>query len=485
MAGELSEELEKDRDQVMGELEQISIQSPELQISEAIVLMKSITFPSTAQKNVMSDFEGVLKCWEKCEEQLKIVKNELADVKRERDELRKSVREKDNQMLNLTATHGKALANLYDRIGKQKKENQEEIYKLQNNHEQEMLNRIEETIIEARKESEKKYIEERELLVSQIKESQKRHDEEVATMKLAHEQNVKQLREENLQKFNEREQDHTNQLVLIKAENTAKLESLTEQLETRNQLNKETIEKLEKENLRIKLQQMENFNEYLEKLTKLESDNQKMILEVRKQQEDLLNKTFEEKKQHEELMAQELCKTAKQNQDELVLRIRQNANRELLKEFRNVLKPIQQTKEILMKITILCSVENAGMKDTSILEMNLHEVSQSKSSSMHKMELFEMYVLNQQYADEEVIQICQNYLRSVEMLLGSIKLMSMYTSPLTATRTVKVKIDGIREKAMVLSMEFERSRQEITGKLKQIRSDGNLFFQKQLQEESS
>ncbi|PIC25400.1 hypothetical protein B9Z55_018350 [Caenorhabditis nigoni] len=440
----------------------------------------------------MSDFEGVLKCWEKCEEQLENVKKELADVKRERDELKKSVREKDNQvvekdnqLLNLTTTHGKALAKLYDNIGKQKKENQEEIIKLQNKHEQEMLKRIEEGIIEARKESEKKYREEIELLVSQIKESQETHDDEVAAMKIAHEQNVKQLREDNVHKFNEIEKEHKNQLVLIKAENTAKLENLTEQLERINQLNKETIESLEKENLEIKLQQMESFNEYLEKLTKLESDNQKMVLEAKKQQEELLNKTFKEKKQHEELMAQERRKIAKQTQDELELRIRQNANRELLKEFRNVLKPIQQTEETLKSITILCSEENAGMKDTSNIEMHLQEILKSKSSSTHQMEWFEKYILNQQYADEEVIGICQNYLRSVEIILGSIKLMSMYTSPLTPTRTGKIKIDGIREKAAELSMEFETIRREITGKLEQIRSDRNLFCQKQLQEESS
>ncbi|CAO4378523.1 unnamed protein product [Caenorhabditis nigoni] len=440
----------------------------------------------------MSDFEGVLKCWEKCEEQLESVKKELADVKRERDELRKSVSEKgnqvvekDNQMLNLTVKHGKELANLYDKLGKHKRESQEEIIKLQNNHEQEMLKRIEEGIIEARKESEKKYREERALFISQIKEIQKTHDEEVAAMQLAHEQNVKQLREDNLQKFKEIEKDHKNQMVLIKAENDVKLQNMTEQLERINQLNKEIVNTLEEENLRIKLQQMENFNEYLEKLTKLESDNWKMILETKKHNEELLNKTFEKKTQHEERMAQELRKIAKQNQDELELRIRQNANRELLKEFRNVLKPIQQTEETLKNIMILCSEENAGIKDTSIIEMGLQEILNSKSSSTHQMEWFEKYILNQQYADEEVIQICQNYLRSVEIILGSIKLMSMYTSPLTPTRTGKIKIDGIRDKAAELSMEFETIRREITGKLEQIRSDRNLFCQKQLQEESS
>ncbi|EFO97810.1 hypothetical protein CRE_16112 [Caenorhabditis remanei] len=328
--------------------------------------------------------------------------------------------------------------------------------------------------------------------LEELKEIKASDDQIIRSMKNIIELNLNNIDErmaKNIETFEETVSDLKNEkaecLRKAKEEHEANMEKLNEEQDRRDkeldEILKETKQeseakqaKIEKENKILKSRQANELVIHQREMNRLVEEHQKETDAIRKEQEAMKNKLEEEKKKNHALEHKLRSEFSAELTEALNRQITLNASNRVLKQFLNITKTVQDASEALKGIELYCSNESPEDFEGEIAR-DLHELNELKANFKESVFHFQQFVINEQNAHQEILNVCKSYLQKFEESMMNKSLLELCLHLPTAIDNKKTfEIEELRKKAEKLSEEMKIARDEVQTKLEAISTDNQL-----------
>ncbi|KAF1754204.1 hypothetical protein GCK72_020764 [Caenorhabditis remanei] len=209
-------------------------------------------------------------------------------------------------------------------------------------------------------------------------------------------------------------------------------------------------------------------------MNRLIAEHQKETEAIRKENEAMKNKLEEEKKKHRDLEQNLRSEQSAELTNALNHEITLDATNRVLKQFLNITKTVQDASESLKSIELYCSNKSPENFDGEIAR-DLHELNELKSNFKAHVFQFRQFVINEQNAHQEILNVCKSYLQDFEESMMNESLIELCLHLPTAIENKKTsEIKKFKKIAEKLSEEMKIARDDVQMELEDISTDSQL-----------
>ncbi|EFO97869.1 hypothetical protein CRE_16113 [Caenorhabditis remanei] len=306
---------------------------------------------------------------------------------------------------------------------------------------------------------------------NKIENNQKNHDEQIAKIIEEHEENMSVLKDRNAECLKTATEDHEVKIEKLKKEQNQEIKELDKMLKKTIQESEVKEAKIEKENKILKSRQANELVIHQREMNRLVEEHQKETDAIRKEQEAMRNKLEEEKKKYHGLEHKLRSEFSTELTKALNRQITLDASNRVLKQFLNITKTVQDASEALKGIELYCSNESPEDFEGEIAR-DLHELNVLKANFKEHVFHFQQFVINEQNAHQEILNVCKSYLQKFEESMTNKSLLELCLHLPTAIENKKTfEIEEFKKKAEKLSEEMKITRDLVQMKLEAISAD--------------